>query len=336
MHIDRLISLVEKTADPGLSAEWDQSGIQIAGTKKTIHTLAVTLDPSPAAVQEAIEHKADFILTHHPLLLVPRLPKSNDQYTAVLRQVLSSGNWLYAAHTSLDIRTSGPVAWLAKALNLNDIRPIEPIAPPKQIKFRLTGIKPEGALLQALDTAPQQPVVSCTDNHLDIVVQKEQEHPIALILQQFAPGVQVELTETAALSSPCGYGLMGGLNPALSWSRLQKQLHSVLGKRPYSSTGAPPEHIAQLAYCPGSGMSLASKAFALGADIFISGDLKFHQAQEIESLGLTLDIGHFTLEEAMMAVWADELTTALAGEIRVLFIPGRDPFQINSLTNAES
>jgi hypothetical protein len=35
-------------------------------------------------------------------------------------------------------------------------------------------------------------------------------------------------------------------------------------------------------------------------------------------------------------VWADELTTALAGEVRVLFIPGRDPFQINSLTNAES
>jgi putative NIF3 family GTP cyclohydrolase 1 type 2 len=83
-------------------------------------------------------------------------------------------------------------------------------------------------------------------------------------------------------------------------------------------------------------MSLASKAFALGADIFISGDLKFHQAQEIESLGLTLDVGHFALEEVMVAVWADELTTALAGEVRVLFIPGRDPFQINSLTNAES
>ncbi len=336
MHIDRLISLLEKTADPSFSAEWDQSGIQIAGTGKTIQKLAVTLDPSPAAIQEAIEQKADFILTHHPLTLSPRLPRYNDSYTSILRRVLSSGSWLYAAHTSLDTRTSGPVAWLAKAFKLKGLRPIEPVAPPGRIKFRLTGIKPDEALIQALNNAPQKPVFSFAGEALEIVVPKQQQQPVTHLLHQFAPDTQVELTEISCLSSPCGYGLIGELSPAMSWSRFQNQLYSILGKKQCTGSGAAPGHIAKLAYCPGSGMSLASKAFALGADIFISGDLKFHQAQDIEHLGLTLDVGHFALEEAMMAVWAEELSTSLAEDPQVVFIPGREPFQINTLTNAES
>ena len=336
MHIDRLISSLEETADPGFSADWDQSGIQIAGTKETIRTIAVTLDPSQAAIQSALKEKADFILTHHPLALSPRRPDQADEYSAVLRRVLSSGSWLYAAHTSLDTRTSGPVSWLARALGLKGILPIDPLAPLPGLKFTLRGFQADEALFQALGALQERPVFSFANEILDIVVPRQQHMQIRRILRQFAREAQAEVTETSLLKPDCGYGVVGELNPAVPADEFLGQLHKVLGKRQLISTGACPDLFATVAYCPGSGMTLARKAFALGADIFISGDLKFHQAQEIETLGLTLDVGHFTLEETMMAVWADELKSRLAQDIRVHFIPGRDPLSITRLTNSES
>ncbi len=258
MQVSLLKSLIEKIADPRLSAEWDRSGIQIAGTKNEIERLAVTLDPSVDSLQEALDQKADFILSHHPLSLTPGLPDRDDTYTTVLRLVLSSGSWLYAAHSSLDVQTMGPVSWLAAALNLGSILPLEPV---NQI---------------------------------------------------------------------CGYGVIGNLDPPLTWGEFQKSLQTILQADHLLSVGTFPAIVSQVAYCPGSGMSLAPKAFASGAQVFISGDLKFHQAQEIEGLGLTVDAGHYALEEPMMAACCRELESTLGHEIQVSFVPGRDPFHISS------
>jgi hypothetical protein len=68
-------------------------------------------------------------------------------------------------------------------------------------------------------------------------------------------------------------------------------------------------------------------AFARGADVFLTGDLKYHQAQAVQDLGLTMDVGHFCLEETMMRIWSESLDRELSPEgIRVVFLPGRDPF----------
>ena len=62
-----------------------------------------------------------------------------------------------------------------------------------------------------------------------------------------------------------------------------------------------------------------------GAEIFITGDLKYHPALEAaEQLPLILDVGHFCLEEEMMRRFADRLREELP--LPVAFYPGRDPF----------
>ena len=258
MQVSLLKSLIEKIADPSLSAEWDRGGTQIAGTKNEIAKLAVTLDPSVPSVQEALAWKADFILTHHPLSLTPGLPDRDNTYTNVLRLVLSSGAWLYAAHTSLDVQTGGPVSWLAEAMHLEAILPVE------------------------------------------------------------------------AVDRDCGYGVIGNLDPPLTWAEFQKKLYSILQTDHLLTVGGFPDIVTRVAYCPGSGMSLAAKAFQAGAEVFISGDLKYHQAQEIEGLGLTVDAGHFALEEPMMAACCRELQAPLGDEIQARFFPGRNPFHFSN------
>jgi putative NIF3 family GTP cyclohydrolase 1 type 2 len=123
-----LLTKIEDSAPPGYAAPWDNSGMQVAGTRGEIGGSPSFSTPFPGNVDAALDWGADFLLCHHPLLLEPRLPNRVDAYHRVLRSLLISGSWLYAAHTSLDANPSGPVLWLAKALRLLDTRTLEPCA----------------------------------------------------------------------------------------------------------------------------------------------------------------------------------------------------------------
>ena len=78
MRVADLIARIEAVADPARAASWDRSGVQIAGTAQTCARLAVTLDPLPDAVDEALAWGAEVVLAHHPLTLSPRLPDRLD------------------------------------------------------------------------------------------------------------------------------------------------------------------------------------------------------------------------------------------------------------------
>ena len=82
------------------------------------------------------------------------------------------------------------------------------------------------------------------------------------------------------------------------------------------------ERIRRIAICPGSGSSLAPEAAAAGADLLITGDVKYHAALEFPLP--VLDVGHFSLEEEMMRRFALQLKEQ-ASDVAVQFVPAQDP-----------
>ncbi len=99
--------------------------------------------------------------------------------------------------------------------------------------------------------------------------------------------------------------------------------------------GDPERHIHRVAVCTGSGGSLADEAASAGADLYITGDIKYHEALSLRSRQekrssnfcpmAILDVGHFSLEEEMIRRFALLLKKQLDG-VAVTFLPGRDPF----------
>lgn len=256
MNISALLSCIEKSAPPGAAAAWDKSGMQVATRRDSITALAVSLDPTPYAVSRALAAGADFLLTHHPLLLSPRLPDRLDSLHEVLSQLFRADMGLYAAHTSLDANPRGPAGWLAQELDLQDCRLLEPAA---QLEGREYGFGLAGTLKNALTP--------------DALLEKLGKH-IAL--------------ETAV------------------WS------------------GRLPSSLRRVAYCTGSGSSLISQAADAQADIFITGDVKYHTA--LETPVAILDVGHHSLEEEMMRRFARLIQEQLP-EISVYFIASASPFR---------
>ena len=267
MKLLEIIHVIEKTAPPKEAASWDNCGVQVAPAApladKDITRLSLCLDPTPAALQQAVHTGAQCLLSHHPLLLQPRLPAVADAFHQVLSLCFRHDMALYSAHTSLDINPQGPAGWLARELCLQNTALLE-----------VTG-------------------------ELD--------------------------------GQPCGFGLAGDLPEALILPDLLAKLGRHIDLATAVACGPQPAHIRRVAYCTGSGSSLAQYALAQGAHIFITGDIKYHSA--LEAPLCMLDVGHHSLEEEMMRRFAVQLAAELTG-VKVDFIPSSSPLRPAALAAA--
>jgi putative NIF3 family GTP cyclohydrolase 1 type 2 len=89
--------------------------------------------------------------------------------------------------------------------------------------------------------------------------------------------------------------------------------------------------VKKVALCGGSGASLLKEACRQGADVLVTGDIKYHDAREAEALGLALvDAGHFATEilmvEGVAARVAHELGEKGYSAEVVAFKEEREPF----------
>ncbi len=334
MDTTDLLNYIESVAPLDYAEKWDQSGIQIAGSREEIKCLAIGLDATLSTIQQALAWDADFILTHHPLTLSPQLPKNRDEYQTVLKEVLNSGAWLYSAHTSLDVQTKGPVSWLAKVLELKSLSPIQPIdiKPLLQVRLPLEYMVPD--LFQDLTnlfSESRQPQDPCLSKGY-FICDPESIPNIIGIFRKYLLQDYLEIRPASSRNKQCGFGIIGDIDSGLTKDAFLEVLCPYLETDHITFVGQWPQYISRVAYCPGSGMSLAKTAFNQGADIFISGDLKYHQAQEIESHGLTIDAGHFILEEKMMRNWAGDIEDRFYGQdMEIKFFQGHNPFRIQEL-----
>ncbi len=330
MNSRQVFARIEKDAPLCRAASWDTSGIQVHGTRETISRMAVALDPTPDTIIRALDQGADAILTHHPLGLSPRFPDRDDDLYRTLAPLMRSGVWLYAAHTSLDSQPDGPPAWLARALDLRDTHLLETTSTRTSLLIRIHSPMAPGML-------PHPRLMpSGSSDASEYVVWSDAWPQIRRELEA-VPGFSYHAMPLTEPSRNFGFGCIGDLNHPLPWEIFASRLAGILGKDYWTRIGTLPDKVSRIAYCPGSGASLARTAFSRGAQVYITGDIKYHQALEMESLGVTLDVGHYILEENMMLSWFTALQQDFAAQgVELFFIPGKDPLSIEPCGNPGS
>jgi putative NIF3 family GTP cyclohydrolase 1 type 2 len=130
-----------------------------------------------------------------------------------------------------------------------------------------------------------------------------------------------------------GLGRIGRLAVPVTLIEFVGQVKQALDIPALRLVGAAVEKVAKVALCGGSGASLLREAARQGADVLVTGDVKYHEARAAESLGMALvDAGHFATERLMVG----ELASRLKAEaeirkmhIRVVEAEGEaDPFRV--------
>lgn len=81
------------------------------------------------------------------------------------------------------------------------------------------------------------------------------------------------------------------------------------------------------AVCGGSGGDLYAAALEAGAQVFITGDVSYHDALDAVAHGLVvIDAGHFGTEQIMVPKLAEYLRSRIPSNVEVLEEAGLDPF----------
>jgi len=130
-----------------------------------------------------------------------------------------------------------------------------------------------------------------------------------------------------------GLGRIGFLSKIKKLASLALTVKEKLNLNFVKVAGNPELEISQVAICSGSGSSLMKTFLSSNAQVYISGDIHYHDAREAESVDRAIiDIGHFASEHLMVEALAQQLAKILpeAGikaAIKACAIE-KDPFSI--------
>nr|WP_272928716.1 Nif3-like dinuclear metal center hexameric protein [Leucobacter luti] len=117
---------------PAATAEsWDRVGLVSGADGAPLRRVLLAVDAVDATVSEALDWRADALLTHHPLLLRGIHTLAEDTAKGALLARLIRGECaLLAAHTNADAPEGGVSDVIARRLGLLHARPIVPGADP--------------------------------------------------------------------------------------------------------------------------------------------------------------------------------------------------------------
>jgi len=95
----------------------------------------------------------------------------------------------------------------------------------------------------------------------------------------------------------CKVGFISG--PVKASEFIDKTARALkVDKKLFSYSGSLDAKVEKIGWCTGAGAEFISAAKAAGCDLYITGDVKYHAAQEARETGLNLlDCGHFATEQ---------------------------------------
>lgn len=119
MKLIDLIAFVEKRWPTSTAADWDNPGLAVGSTASDVRRCLLSVDVTPAVLDEAIETEVDLIFSHHPFLLRGISSVSDESFKgALITKAIRHGISMYSAHTNADFVVDGVSQTLAKTLGV--------------------------------------------------------------------------------------------------------------------------------------------------------------------------------------------------------------------------
>jgi len=333
--VQEIINIVEGFAPKSLAVDGDPIGLTVGDTNAVVTRVMTTLDVTEQVVDEAVENGVNMIVAHHPLLFVPlQAIDVNTPKGKIVHKCLTNNISVYSAHTNLDIAEGGVNDWLAEKLGIEDTEVLVPTESEKL--YKLVAFVPSedaekvrdaigdagaghignyshcsfsaagtGSFLPGDETNPhigQQGVKTKVDEErIETIVPEPLRKAVIQALHRAHPYEEVayDLYPLALDGKALGLGRIGKLREQTTLKRFleeMKETFTIDGLRYVGELDKPIETVAVLG---GDGNNYWKNAKQKGADVYVTGDLKFHNAQDAQIEGLALvDPGHH-VEEVM-------------------------------------
>ncbi|MDZ4753437.1 MAG: Nif3-like dinuclear metal center hexameric protein [Phycisphaerae bacterium] len=122
-----LLRAMNDIAPPHLAEEWDNVGLLVGRCETPVSTALLTIDLTPAVLDEAVRQACEAVIAYHPPIFKPlkRLAGGTPAERVVMR-LLERGIAVMSPHTALDAAPDGLNDWIAKGIGIGDVRALVP------------------------------------------------------------------------------------------------------------------------------------------------------------------------------------------------------------------
>lgn len=339
---------LEAFAPPSLAASWDNVGLLLGDPARPADHVLTCLTLTPAVAEEAVEVGANLIVTHHPILFrgAKRLTPDTTDGRVVLT-LARAGVAVYCPHTAFDDCPGGINDQLAMAIGLQNVRPLRPsradeckivvfvpdadlakvsdamfeagagrIGEYRECSFRLAGT---GTFYGGETT---QPTVGSRHRReevgeirLEVVCPRSKVEAVVAAMRSAHSYEEpaFDVYSLVGVRTAGGSGRIGELPAPVALGGVAERLGQRLG----ASVGVAGDHnrpIQAVAVACGAAGEYLEDASRSKADLFVTGEMRFHDLLAAQAAGIALALpGHFATERFAVEWLAEWLTKELAG-----------------------
>jgi dinuclear metal center YbgI/SA1388 family protein len=348
LKVKDIIAMLETIAPASMAEAWDNVGLQVGERKWPVKNIWIALDPTLDVVTQACKKGADLLITHHPLIFSPlRSIDTGTPIGKVIEMAMHHQMAIFAAHTNLDSAANGLNEEFSLRIGLKDLKVLHKQNRNDFVKLVFfVPLDDEEKVLSALFETPAGRIGDYTSCSFRVQgkgtfkpgpsakpftgkrgeISHVEEIRIETVLQRDdIPAVLEHIKARHSYETMAydiypihmneikqGLGRIGDLERNMKLFALAEKIKQVFKAASLRVVGRPNYNVKRVAVSTGSGSGLIDSFLLSGADVFISGDLHYHNARAVEAAGLALiDIGHFASERIVIDVLAERLRKVL-------------------------
>ena len=332
MQVKNIIQIIEDFAPLSYQESYDNAGLIIGNLEEEVTGVLICLDCVEEILEEAIKNNCNLIIAHHPIVF-NELKKINGAtyLERVVIKAIKNNIAIYAAHTNLDNATDGVSFKIAEKLGLINCKVLQPkknlfhkvvtycpidyaekvrqalfdagaghIGNYDECSYNVEGIgtfkgllgaTPFGGKVGELHQEKEISIETVVPSHLLQKVIKN------MIVAHPYEEVAYDVYQLENTNHNIGSGVIAELEIPQNAANFLKQLKTKLKTDCIRHTNLLGKKIKKVAICGGAGSFLLNDAIAANADIFITGDFKYHQFFDTENQLIIADVGHYESEQ---------------------------------------
>jgi dinuclear metal center YbgI/SA1388 family protein len=333
INVAAVIEFLERFAPPALAEEWDNIGLLLGDRHAPVQRMMTCLTVTPESAAEAREAGVQLIVTHHPILFrAARRLTADTPEGQMLLGLAQASVAVYCPHTAFDSAMGGINAQLARRLELREVAPLRPAAGPRQCKlvvfvpdsdlnrvsdamfaagaghigdyrecsFRLAGTGTFFGLDSTHPTLGQKGRrEEVAEWRLEVVCPEGRVEEVVSAMRRAhsyeEPAYDVYPLRPTVMAS--GGGRVGRLPQPIALAELARTVQSALNAPSVQIVGEPGRQIERVAIACGAGGEFTADAIRAGAEVFLTGELRFHDLLAAQAQGLALLLpGHYATE----------------------------------------
>jgi len=332
MKLNQFIGELNKWAHLSLQESYDNSGLLVGDPNQEINKILITLDVIEETIEEAINGGFDLIISHHPVIFkgLKSLTAKTPEERAIMRAIKNDIS-IIAMHTNLDNVSHGVNAKIAEKLNLHNTRILSPVSGNLKklvvfvpsthlLEFRQAifntgaghigeydqcsyGVSGTGTFRGSENTNPFVGKIGELHEEkefrFETIFPQQLQRKIIQAIHKHHPYEEpaYDIYSLDNENPQAGAGMIGELETLQSENEFLTFLKDQMQTNCIRHTKLRNKKIKKVAFCGGSGSFLIGAAKAQNADIFITGDVKYHDFFMADENLIIADIGHYESEQ---------------------------------------